>query len=276
MALQKFQAVPETLRVRILIDKLELPSELAPRVSRERLLAVLRESLNSCAATVVNGRSGTGKTSLAVDFARTAGRRVAWYKVEAADDQLPVFFQYLCAGVRGQRPGFGGQTAERCAELQGVEDVPLLVEYFVHDLLQENEPLLIVLDDLHLVYDAEWVVPFFRRLLPLLPPEVHVMLVSRSLPPAPLWRMRSKQTLHVIDEPELAFTVPEARRLFGAHGLSDIAACQAWERTRGRAGLLDECARLAAAGLREESREARHNQLRLVKGFMSEPGIGTA
>ena len=43
----------------------------------------------------------------------------------------------------------------------------MLAEELVFQLAeQKSEPLLIVIEDLHLVYDAEWVVPFFSRLLP--------------------------------------------------------------------------------------------------------------
>lgn len=266
----------------ILQDKITAPQSLAPHVMRERLLSILRESLDCCAATIVNGRTGTGKTALAVDFAGASGRRVAWYKVDAPDSELSVFFQYLCMSVRGQRPGFGEQTLARLGELVSIEDVPLLVEYFVYELLEQDEPLLIVIDDLHLVYDADWVVPFFRRLLPLLPPEVHMMLIGRSLPPAPLWRMRSKQMLYVIDEPELAFTLDEARALFAGHGLAAEQAAGAWERTRGRVGTLENLARLMAEASEASKSSARKERrrstgrLRLIKGYSPTTSMRTA
>ncbi|HVF56168.1 MAG TPA: AAA family ATPase [Pyrinomonadaceae bacterium] len=261
-------------------DKIMPPAEL-PRVSRARLVASLKESLAGCNSTIVEGRAGTGKTLLAADFARQCGRRVAWYTVEAPDADLSAFFQYLCASVEAERPGFGQRVRERLGDSVGFEDVPLLVEYFVYELLESGEPLLIVIDDLHLVYDAEWTVPFFRRLLPLLPPEVHVLLIGRSLPPAPLWRMRSKQTLCVIDERSLAFTLQEARKLFASYGLSAERAEAALAETRGRAATLHAQARTASVN--EEAirliaaREARHSRpLRLVKGFARKSSMGAA
>jgi hypothetical protein len=55
--------------------------------------------------------------------------------------------------------------------------------------------LVIVIEDWHLVYDSTWILPFFERLFA---PEKHILITSRSMPPAPLWRMRSKQTLLVV------------------------------------------------------------------------------
>jgi LuxR family maltose regulon positive regulatory protein len=130
-------------------------------------------------------------------------------------------------------------------ETATLEDIPVLAEAFVYELLERRgEPLLIVIDDLHLVYDAEWVVPFFRRLLPLLPAEAHMLITGRSLPPAPLWRMRSKQTLCVIEEPTLSFTELEAKRLFASYGLTDAQAIAALKQTRGRASTLDALGRV--------------------------------
>jgi LuxR family maltose regulon positive regulatory protein len=262
-------------------DKIVPPAEL-PRLTRGRLLDTLGESLAACNSTIVHGRAGTGKTMLAVDFARRARRPVAWLKLDAPDSDFNVFAQYLMAGVAAARPGFGAQTAERLGGRIGLEDVPLAVEYFVYELLQSAEPLLFVIDDLHLVYDAEWMVPFFGRWLPLLPREVHVMLLGRGLPPTPLWRMRSKQTLCVVDEEALRFTPDEARQLFETYGLAPARAAEALARTRGRASTLDAEAR-ASAVMEEAERltAARERQaavrqtLRLIKGY-GKSSMGTA
>src|SRR5436190_15091283 len=150
-----------THMVQVIPEKITPPVEL-PRVARERLLATLGESLEGCNSTIIHGRAGTGKTLLATDFARLSGRRVAWYKLDAPDSELPVFLRHLCASVAAARPGFGEKTIERLSTQVGIDYVPLVVEYVVYELLDSNEQLLIVIDDLHLVYDAEWMVPFFR------------------------------------------------------------------------------------------------------------------
>lgn len=257
--------------VQVIPEKITPPAEL-PRVSRDRLLTTLGESMEGCNSTIVAARAGTGKTMLATDFARRAGRRVAWYKLDAPDSELSVFLEHLCASIATARPGFGAKTLERLAGEALVDDVPLAVEYLIYELLESNEPVLIVIDDLHLVYDAEWMVPFFRRWLPLLPREVHVMLLGRSLPPTPLWRMRSKQTLCVLDEATLAFTLSEACRLYASYGLPAERAEAALRETRGRASTLD--ARARREGLPEESdrtanargtRQTGRLTLRLVK-----------
>lgn len=231
----------------LILDKISVPAA-SPRLTRPRLLNRLHEGLASCNLTIINGRAGTGKTLLVADFARACGRRVAWYKVDASDSDPLVFLQYLIASINRQRPGFcQAWVAELPARLTE-EGITQLAESFVYELLRDaSEPLLIVIDDLHLVYDADWVVPFFARLAPLLPAEAHLMLLARILPPAPLWRMRSKQTLSVIDEATLAFTVEESRGLFDSYGLSESQTAEAFQKSRGRAALLDAMANSAVA-----------------------------
>lgn len=265
----------------VIPEKITPPVEL-PRVARGRLLATLAESLEDCNSTIVHGRAGTGKTMLATDFARRSRRRVAWYKLDAPDSELPVFLRHLCAAIAVARPGFGERVMDRVGTHVGLGDVPLVVEYVIYELLESSEPLLIVIDDLHLVYDAEWIVPFFRRLLPLLSPEIHVILIGRSLPPTPLWRMRSKQTLCVVDESALAFTLEESCQLFASYGLSAARAEISLAETRGRAHLID--ARAKAEGVTAEaerltsSRNTRSTgrlTLRLVGG-RRKSSMGTA
>jgi LuxR family transcriptional regulator, maltose regulon positive regulatory protein len=276
----------------LILDKLTPPVEL-PRISRRRLLDALQESMTCCTSTVIHGRTGTGKTMLAADFAAQSDRRVAWYKVDAPEVDRQMFLQYLVAAVRDQHPGFGRKTLALLSSSDAMPDAALLAESFVYEMtmLEADEPLLVVVDDLHLLYDAEWIVPFFGRLLPLLPAEAHMILIGRTLPPAPLWRMRSKQTLRVIDESAMAFTLAEAEELFESYGLQTKPAAQALAETWGRAAALDRAARahreaLHAGGARQQQqqqqaaalnsdaeRRAAASRLRLVKGYLEKPSV---
>ena len=230
--------------MQLILDKLAAPAEV-PRLSRSRLLNQLSKSVASGNMTIINGRAGTGKTLLAADFASRCGRRTAWYTVDATDGEPMVFMKYLATCIGQQRQGFGrlwdqGLLAER---VDG--RMSQLAETFVYELLEHpGEPLLLVLDNLHLIYDEEWVVSFFTRFAPLLPPDVHLMALGRILPPAPLWRMRSKQTLSIIDEAGLNFTLEEARQLFESYGIATEEAPALFKQSRGRAALVQSLARL--------------------------------
>jgi len=231
----------------LVAEKIAIP-QLAMRFSRARLLALLEQSLRSCTATIISGRAGTGKTALALDFALNCDRAVTWYKVDAPEADLKSFLQYLVASIRRVLPYFGVETLMPLIRTADADQISVLTEAFVYELVEgENKPLLIVIEDLHLVCDSEWLVPFFRPLLPLLPSNVHMLITSRTMPPAPLWRMRSKQTLSVITEEYLAFTRQEAIELFESYALSSEHATAALDHTQGRAAALARFALMLAA-----------------------------
>jgi len=243
-----------TSKMELILEKIAMPSPMAC-LPRPRLQAILEQSLSSCTSTILSGRAGTGKTSLAIDFAENSGRSVAWYKVDAPDSELLIFFQYLIASISKQRLGFGGALLPLLWSATP-DRMPLVAEAFVYELEREaGKPLLVVIEDLHLVCDADWLVPFFSRLLPLLPSDVHLLITSRTMPPAPLWRMRSKQTLSVIDEETLSFTREEAISLFESYDLSREQASIALDHSHGRAAALASL----AATLHELERESAND-----------------
>src|SRR4026209_401247 len=115
-----------TASAELIAEKIAVPAALS-YVSRPRLAGLQEGSLRSCTSTILSGRAGTGKTALALDFARCCGRKVAWYKVDAPEAELEVFFQYLLASIGKQRPGFGG-TLMPLVKALGPEQISLLAE----------------------------------------------------------------------------------------------------------------------------------------------------
>ncbi|MCA1606705.1 MAG: hypothetical protein LC775_14830, partial [Acidobacteria bacterium] len=232
-----------TTRLELITEKIAPPAKI-PRLSRSRLLSTLTHSMDAGTSTIISGRAGTGKTCLALDFAEKCQRPVAWYKIDAPDADPHVFFNYLIGSIRHHRPSFGRKLLLPWLELGEIQPIERLADSFIYELVESDwaGPILVVIEDLHLVSDSEWLTPFFTRLLALLPFNVHMLITSRSLPLAPLWRMRSKQSLVVIDESALTFTRPEAIALFESYGLSPEQASIALDHTHGRAGALDESA----------------------------------
>lgn len=211
--------------LRLIADKLQIP-QTNEQISRPRLKSFLAKSLNNFGAALVTGRAGTGKTALAADFAANSNRQVAWYTIESADSDWRIFANYLLGSLNKL------QNAEN-----GISANP---ETVAAQFGEAEKPLLVVLDDAHCVFDAEWFAGFFQMLLPIRESNVQLIMLSRSLPPLPLWRMRSKQMLGVIDENLLAFTPEETILLFAQYNLSANLARLMHRETFGRAAKLKQ------------------------------------
>ena len=223
----------------ILRDKLRTPKTqgLTPR---PRLDTILSSSMAQFPSTLICGRAGTGKTALAASFAATQ-KRVFWYSVESTDIEWPIFSRYFSAALSGK---VFGEHQE--IDLHSADDViaqreiaRFLVNRFSNAYAGPSPgESLIVLDDIHHLFDAPWFDDFFNLLLYSLPPEVHLMLLCRSKPPGPLWRLRSKQMLNVLDEKVIAFNTAEAETLYKKLGLKASSAKEAQQNSFGRVSKL--------------------------------------
>ena len=113
--------------------------------------------------------------------------------------------------------------------------------YVIASVLESDEkddrPLL-VLDGIDHLFDADWFGGFFNILQPSLSETADVLLLCRSRPPNPLWRLRSKQQLDVIDEKTLAFDRNETILLLKKAGRSQAEAARIHAETFGRVSKL--------------------------------------
>jgi LuxR family maltose regulon positive regulatory protein len=229
--------------VHLLAEKLSVP-RFRGLIERPRLDDLLTRSIEQFPATLISGRAGTGKTALASAFARSHGR-AAWYSVESSDIEWNVFTHYFAACVlRAAKSKLQpADVLPANAEPSQSSMATSLISVFAEaETALLHEPLLIVLDGIHHLFDAPWFGEFFGLLLSSLPENTSLLLLCRSKPPSPLWRLRSKQQLNVIDEKLLAFNLAETVELTAKLGLKRSDAERAHAETFGRVSKLIEFA----------------------------------
>src|SRR5215475_8600790 len=90
----------------LLATKLHVPGPRPGFVPRPRLAARLEEGL-AHGVVLVCAPAGSGKTVLLADWARGAGRPVAWLSLDAADNDPARFWRQLAAALGRARPGVG-------------------------------------------------------------------------------------------------------------------------------------------------------------------------
>ena len=221
--------------VHLLKEKLNIP-RFRGLVHRPRLDDLLRKSVAQFPATLVSGRAGTGKTAAAAAFARTQ-EHAAWYSVESSDIEWNVFAHYFAAcvlrAVRSKSP-LRDVVPPETEPSQSTMATFLINVFAVAETKLVHDPFLIVLDGIHHLFDAPWFGEFFALLLSSLPENTNLLFLCRSKPPSPLWRLRSKQQLNVIDEKVLAFDLPETAALTTKLGMKRSEAERLHSQTFGR------------------------------------------
>jgi ATP/maltotriose-dependent transcriptional regulator MalT len=194
-----------------------LPPRPAPSLlPRPRLTERLQQNL-AHAVTLVTAPAGSGKTTLVADFIRTGGRPFVWYQLDQADADALVFLGYVTHGIKQIVPGFGDATMSYLHEAS--KELAQAPERAVDVLLNEvldrvEQQFILVLDDYHHLGGETPVHRVVDRLLAYLPDVMHVVIISRDMPPLALARMRTQASLAVIDRQELLFTDEETRELF--------------------------------------------------------------
>jgi LuxR family maltose regulon positive regulatory protein len=225
--------------VHILNEKLEIP-QCAGLVERPRLIEKLERSLSHFAATLVSGRAGTGKTSIAAAYARTR-KSTAWFTVESSDIDWNVFASYLAASVLrvvGSKKAVGDSLPAVTNSSPAAMAIFFLNIFSELETAEKDHRPLLVLDGIHHLFDADWFGGFFNILQPSLSETADLLLLCRSKPPNPLWRLRSKQQLDVIDEKTLAFDRDETILLLKQVGRSQAEAARIHAETFGRVSKL--------------------------------------
>jgi LuxR family maltose regulon positive regulatory protein len=221
----------------LLRDKLQIPS-VGDILKRTRIDSLLERSIEQFPATLISGRSGTGKTALAASFAARF-EETAWYTAESADMDWSNFARYLAAAIANDVSRCSGvKTASPDGIPTQSEIAAFLLRCFTPKAAGSGRRSLLVLDDIHHIFDAEWFEDFLNLMLYSLPESVHVIMLCRGQPHSPLWRLRSKQMLNVIDERTISFTLDETKALFAERGLPVAKAAAAHEESFGRVSKL--------------------------------------
>lgn len=219
--------------VKLFTDKFRAPP-LNDEINRPRLIEQTQKSLAQFSATLIVGRAGTGKTVLAAQCADSSGAKICRYKVETADADWKIFASYLQGSLDqfAKSPKFDSREVSAQSEQIAAKFVEAA----------ERQRLLIVLDDLHSVFDAAWFADFFNAFVQSLSTNVQLLLIARTLPPLAVWRLRSKQVLGVVEEKSLAFTADETIKLFRNYKLTSKSARAAQQTAYGKISKLKEIA----------------------------------
>ena len=206
--------------VPLLKTKLYVPRPRADLVPRPRLYARLDAGLRG-RLTVVAAPAGFGKSTLLANWIhqrtqQSSPPRVehaqrpafAWLSLDRGDTDPILVLRYLIAALQTISPDVGRgalQLLEAGPSASPMAVLPLLI----NDLDQLPEPSILILDDYHVI-DTPAVHAALQFLLDHLPPQLRLVIASRTDPDLPLARWRVRRELTELRAADLRFTADEA------------------------------------------------------------------
>ena len=195
----------------VIATKLFRPDLRHQTVRRERLHDLLRQA-TMLPLTLVVAPAGWGKSTLVADWLARDRVAAGWVSLDGGDDDPKRFWRYflLAAGQAGPAAGAG---ALRRLDMAGSDVLRDVLPEFVNEVASIDSPLVLVLDDYHMVSSRQ-VHESVTNLLDRCPPQLHLIIVTRADPPLPVSRLRVRGQLAEIRAEQLRFSLDEAREFF--------------------------------------------------------------
>lgn len=203
---------------------------------------------------LLSAPAGAGKTTLLSTWAQKRNLPLAWLSLERADNDFHRFWSHFLAAL-GRFEQEIGQEAQTALLTSPRVSLNALLTSVINDLSSLKGPLVLVLDDYHLI-QTEAIHDSINLFINQIPPHLQIVISTREDPPLALAQWRAKLALTEIRFPDLQFSLDETDRLMNEImdfrlSAEEIAALQ--RRTEG--WIVGLC--LAALSLEKLSSSAR-------------------
>ncbi len=214
----------------ILQTKLYVPqSQPGGLIPRPGLLKKLDQGLGH-RLTLISAPAGSGKTTLVSqwlshlqlttnglrltleDQSKIVTPQMAWLSLDEADNDPVRFWTYVIAALETVQADLGASTLLLLRSAQPAS-IEVALTFLLNDLTTLANDLTLVLDDYHLIENVD-IHTTLTLLVDHLPPQLHLVLISRVDPPLPLARWRVKRQLSELRAETLRFTPAEIDLLF--------------------------------------------------------------
>jgi LuxR family transcriptional regulator, maltose regulon positive regulatory protein len=196
-------------------------------VQREELLGYLAGCV-TCRLVLVAAPAGSGKTTAVAQWSASVfeDRAFAWISLDRSDGDPVRLWLHVVTALQRASPGFDGGDLAHALTAQMPDVAGKVLPGLVNELAALQAPVVLVLDDYHVISDQSChdQVAF---LLAHLPATVQLVLLTRADPPLPLGRLRAAGEMAEIRAAALRFSAPEAAALVRTVAAVDLSAPEA-------------------------------------------------
>ncbi len=189
-----------------------LPPRFPHILERPRLLERLKRQSDKKLILIL-GQAAQGKSTLAFSYVNDSQVLSAWLNLGPEDSEAVNLFYLLVQSLRQALPELDLSPLLSYPTLPSGprEEIPLYRDWLLTLLNRIPTQLLIVLDGLDRLASQASAFRLLEVLLEVAPPHLHLLMLSREMPPLRLQELKIRQDVHLIGNDELAFTPKETR-----------------------------------------------------------------
>ena len=195
----------------LLATKLYIPPAPSKLVLRPHLVEQLDEGIQG-KLTLICAPAGFGKTSMLCEWYAVHPKNVAsvaWVSLDVSDNDGRRFWSYVFAALERLHPDIVEDAFVLLRSPQP-PSMNVILTTLINALLAIQGQIILILDDYHVITEPS-IHQAMSFLLDYLPPQMHLILASRSDPPLLLSRLRSNRTLTELRTDDLRFTNEETK-----------------------------------------------------------------
>ncbi len=217
---------PSLQKALLLKTRLCVPPIRPSLVQRPRLTDRLNTGLDQ-RLVLVSAPAGFGKTTLLSEWISRGNVRAAWVSLDEDDNDVTCFLAYVVAALQTIEPEIG-EAALAMLQAPKAPEVTSALTHLVNEIAGIPDHFVLILDDYHMI-KAQPVHDALTFFLDHSPPQMHLVISTRTDPPLPIARLRGRGELIELRQTDLRFTCDEAAEFLNRAmklGLSteDVAA----------------------------------------------------
>ncbi|MGE5264301.1 MAG: hypothetical protein ACM3S0_13040, partial [Acidobacteriota bacterium] len=189
--------------IEFLTTKLYIPPVRPTLIPRPRLYDLLAPTTTN-RLVLVSAPAGYGKTTLISSWLAENKCPVGWLSLDESDNDPVRFLQYLARGLAPIIPAIEIQSPGMLQELPPAA----LMNPILNAAAQQTRPFILVLDDFHQI-QAQPILDMVTAIVERMPPQMRLLLLTRTDPPLPLARWRARGQMEEVRASHLRLTKEE-------------------------------------------------------------------
>ncbi|NJP04764.1 MAG: hypothetical protein HC837_03585, partial [Chloroflexaceae bacterium] len=193
----------------LLTTKWSIPPVRPDLLPRPQLVAWLQDGLAKHTLILIAAPAGSGKTSLLSAWQAEVGDSLpmAWFWLDSGDNDLARWLTYVTAALETIVPGVSQATLPFLQSASTIS-TEMVLTALINQLAAHAGQLVLVLEDYHIITNPA-IHQALTFLLDHVPPQVHLIVTSRSTPPIARGRLQGRGKMLELGPNQLRFSVAE-------------------------------------------------------------------